>query len=370
MNLTIDRGPALASMGRLVGVVERRNTIPILSNVALAASDGVLTMRSTDLDMEAQESLAAEITVPDEITIPCDKLHDIVRNAQPGSQITLARDGKDPRVKVSSGRSRFNLPAIPATDFPKFKVADLGPEFSLPAKTLADMLSRVAFSIADPSPLTVLSCVYLSAEAGELRAVGCQKSGIAIRREAAPQSAEIKALLPPRFVARAVRWLADADGDVVVSSSESLVRLSNASAVLTSKVFDGQYVEYGRVLLEGHEVTASTDQDALAAAVKRVLVVGSLSLRLTFDDSAITVEARGEEAQEGSDEIACTYDGPKVSFLLSASQLLESLASLRGDVVEISFSTTFDPQVTKTGQVVIRAPCDPGLTINIMQPRA
>lgn len=373
MNLTLERAPALSALARVVGVVERRHTIPILSNVALNADGEALQVRATDLDMEAVESIPAQIATPGQITLPADKLHDIVRNAEAGAQIALSLGSDDPRVKVKSGRSRFSLPALAADAFPTFTADGLESAVTLPAKTLADMLSRVAFAKGQPTPFTAMSCVYLVTQGEEIHAVACSHAGIAFRRETAPAGGAIAAVLPPKLVAHVSRWLADAEGDAVVAASGSLIRIQHGASQITSKVFDGAYFDYGRLLMEAHEVTARTDQDALSAAIRRVLVVAdakTLSVRLTFSEGQVTVATKNDESGEGSEELAADYEGPNASFMLVAGQLVEALGSLRGDVVELGFAPVVDDRVNQTKQVVIRAPCDAGFVANLMQPRA
>lgn len=371
MNLTIERAPALAALSRLVGVVERKNTIPILSNFALSASEGTLRLRATDLDMEAIETIAADVSVPGDITIPAYKLHDIVRNAE--GAIAISQDAL--RMIVKSGRSRFNVPGLSIEDFPQFPAAGLGGGFAFPAKTLADMLSRVAFSAAVLEVGSAISCVYLASSGAQLHAVACSSEGMALRREPLPASASVSAILPMKFVKQVTKWLADAEGDCQVSSSENLIRLEHGGSVLTSKLFDAPgYIQYLDLLLDAQPITATTDQDALSAAIRRVLIIGEshASLRFAFADGAISIHARGGQGGEAVDEVAADYDGPEVSFLLPPSRLQETLSVLRGDRVEVGFSV--DPSLCASPQdhhkVLIRAPADPAFTSIAMQRRA
>jgi DNA polymerase-3 subunit beta len=374
MNLTIERTPALAALSRLVGVVERKNVIPILGNVALSASQGALRFRATDLDMEAIETIDAEVADFGDITLPADKLRDIVRNAAPGAQVSLAQE--DLRVIVKSGRSRFNVPALNAADFPTFESKGLEASFSMPAAVLADMLARVVWAVTPNAPQSVTGYVFLGSSGDEIHAAACSTQGIAVRREPLPAGAEISAILPLKLVAQLVRWLAAAEGLVDVSCSGPLVRFQHEGAVLTSKLFDAPaYAPYLSALIDNPERVAVTDQDALSAAVKRVLVMSdgkTQTLRFSFVAGGLTIQARGADAGEGVDEIAADYEGPEFSFLLKASRVLETLAALRGDRIEIGFSVdaSLCVQPQDHHKVVLRAPADPQFTTISMQPRA
>jgi DNA polymerase-3 subunit beta len=376
MNLTIERAPALSALARVVGVVERRHTILILGNVALSAEAGALHMRATDLDMEAIETVEANVEDFGEITVPADKLHDIVRNAEAGAQISMAMNGDATRVVVKSGRSRFNLPALDAKGFPTFAAADLAGGFTMNAKVLADMLTRVSWAIAQNSPVSPLGQIYLCTTETEIHAVACSSQGIALRREPKPEGADIKAIMPPKFVAQVIKWLSEAEGDARIACSGPLIRIEHAGAILTSKLFDvPQYAPYLDALLETHQAVAVTDQDALSAALRRVLVMADAkvrSVRLSFTEGGLTIQARNDQAGEGTDEIACDYTGPDFDFLLTASRISDTLSSLRGDRVDIAFSLDHEQCVKGEDhhKVVIKAPSDPGFVSISMQPRA
>lgn len=374
MNLTLERAPALSALARVVGVVERRHTIPILSNVALRAEGGALHLRATDLDMEAIEAIPADVETDGEITIPADKLHDIVRNAEAGAQIALSMDATDPRVKVKSGRSRFQVPAMPSTAFPTFPTDGFDAGFTMPAKVLADMLSRVLPGVAPITTNSALACVFLGTVGDEIHAVGCSSQGLVFRREPRPEGAEIAAILPTKFVGQAVRRLAEADGEVRVRQTGTMIRIEQESSVLTSKLFDApKYAPYLEVLLDTHEAFARTDQEGLAAAARRVLVMmdaKSNAIRLAFTSGGVSVLARNDQAGEGADELFAEYEGPDHSFLLNASRLMETLSALQGETVEIGFSLTGDPKHQDTFKTIIRAPSDPSFVAMLMQPRA
>lgn len=380
MNLTLERAPALAALSRAAGVVDRRQTIPILGNVALQADSGGFSVRGTDLDMEIIEPIPAEIAGEGATTLPLDKLLDIVRNSDAGAQIRLSPSDQVGRLSVRSGRSRFSVPTLPVEDFPRFPHDAFDGEFAMPAATLADMVSRVAF-VCERNTAYWLSSVYLAPCGGQLHAVGASDAGIALRREPKPDGAEIKALLPPKLVAQIARWLAGAEGDVRISwaASESvrcdrLIRLEHAGAILTAKLYDHPaYADHMAMLVEDREVLARTDQDALRAALRRVQIMqqnGVQTLRAAFAPGSLTLRARGYDTGEGEEEIAADYDGPPCDFMLSGTRLSETLSALRGDRVEIGFSARVSGADLDAAKLVVRAPCDPGFTVMLMKARA
>lgn len=381
MNLTIERAPALAALQRIIGVVDRKHTIMILANLVLTAEGETLSIRGTDLEMEMVETIPAMVIEDGAVTIPADKLFDIVRNSDVGSQISLRVDEVGHRVEVKSGRSRFNVPTLPVEDFPVYPAEGFGDAFCMPAKTLADMLGRVVTGVADQKLGNVLTNVYLRTTDDQLHAVGGSSHGVRLRREARPEGANLSAILPVKLVRQITSWLGEAEGDVEVRCAvpnegrpASLLRLAHAATVLTANL-DGApgYVDYLKVLLEDHEVFASTDQDALQSAVKRALIMQdqkAKSVRLSFADGGLKIQARNDQAGEGEDEIAADYEGPPYDFLLNSDRLSDVMASLRGDAVQIGFALRDDPKDPNTAKVVIRAPSDTGYTAMLMQPRA
>lgn len=372
MNLTLERAPALSALSRLVGVVPRASKIPILSNVALTATAEGLLVRATDMDMEAVERIPARVSTPGAITVEASKLYDIVRNSDAGADVSLAWGDDDPRMKVKSGRSNFKIGCLSPESFPTFAVDDLGDELALPAKMLASMLRRVAHTCGPADPLTAMSCVYLKADGGKIEAVGMSHAGVSVATSQGPADASLTVMFPPKLAKRVSDWLSDAEGDAAVATNGRLVRIRHGDSQIVSKLFDGDYFDYGRLLMREHEVSARTDRDALASALRRVRVVADpkYSVRLSLSEGSLTLSVRNDDGTgEGVDEIGAEYDGPETSSLLVPGQLTDALAALSGDIVEIGFA------LTKTGgnranQVVVRAPADADYVTNLMQPRA
>ncbi len=373
MRAVIERAPFLAAMSQLMGVVERKNTIPILANILIEFEPGQAILRATDLDMEAVERLPAAVDELGATTVPADKLFDIVRNADDGAQITVATVTGDPRVRIQSGRSRFSVPALAADAFPYFPTEGLSEPWSFPAKTLADMLNRVGFIRGDTKVVTAFCTILLCIEGDEFHAMAASLSGIALRREKAPEGASVEVMLLSKMTNHLIRWLSDAEGDAQISWSDRLFKVEFGGTSVVSKVFDGQRLKYTHIILEGQDNAARTDQDAMKIGVRRTMIMGDGkvgSVRLAFADGEIALTARGGESGEGVDEIAADYTGPGVSFLMNAGHLQGALQNLRGDGVELGFAEKYDPTNNNTGKVVIRAPSDPGLLINLMQSRA
>lgn len=387
MNLTFERAPALAAISRAIGAVERKNVIPILSNFALEAKGGRLALRANDTTMEVIETFPAEISQPGEITLLADKFSQIVGSADPGAQITLNLAEDDPRMGVRSGRSSFKVPTLPAADFPTFRGEGLEPPFSFPAKRLANMLARVRWAAVPNQEANLAGCVFLGVVDGELHAVGCGGFGVALAHEPAPEGAYLRAALPMKLVSQLIKWLGDAEGDVKVSAAaftdeeragyvlNRLIRVEHETGQITANLFDERdFFDYRRLLIDGHELTAETDQDALATAIRRVLIMqdkNSSGLHLTFRPGSVTAHLRNSShIGDGSEEIAADYEGPEVTILLNAKLLQDALDALRGDRVKLAFAEVCRERDVPSVKVLVAAPADPSFTATLAQQRA
>ena len=386
MNLLIERGPAAAAMSRAIGIVEKRQIIPILGNVALFADGATLTVRATDLEGEVLETIPAVVDGAGSITVPADKLHAIFSNADGGSQIKIAIEEGDPRAKVRFGRSNYSLPTLPAHNFPQFPHDGLDEGFDLPAATLAEMISRVAWSTEAGDKLSIKGVVFLGTQEIEgvgrqLHAMGACNAGLSLVRMEAPEAARLSVLMPPKVSSHIRSWLNGAEGTARVRCAygqgedrpATLIQVQHGGATYTSKLFDAPgYFDYVARLVEGHDHSARVARDELERAIRRVLVMAdgkTSTLNLTFNDGSLSIRARGDASGEGIEEIGAEFEGPESVMMFTGSHLLNALGAMRGDIVELCFA----PKATAeyiTGLVVLRAPCDSGLLINAMQPKA
>lgn len=387
MNLLIERGPAATALARAVGIVEKKQVIPILGHVALTADGEQLSLRVCDTEMESIETIAAQVREPGQITIPADKLHSIVGSSDAGAQIAISHSAEDPRVKVKFGRSNFSVPTILERDIPTLQADTLGDSFVMPAKTLARMLTRVRWMAEGSFDGDAKSCVFVEVKGGQLIAVACNSFGVVKCMEPAPEGAVLAGLLPMKLVRQLEGWLSGVEGDAIIETAswapgdrgpewvlQRKIRVRHGGRELTSILFDApNYVDYGRVIIDEHELTAITDRDALATAIRRVLIMRDSrdeALRLDFSAGGICVKARNAESGEGVEEIAAEYDGPDATVLMKPRLIQETLGALTGDRVFLSFAPAPRDRDAHSVKVVIKAPVDPSFLATLAQPRA
>lgn len=337
--LTVERGHLVAALGTVIKAVETRNTYPILANVYLAADDGFLTLRGTDLDIEITTRIPATGTLA-ATTLPARKLNDIARKFDAGAEITLEQDGD--AVTVKSGRSRFKLAALPADSFPDLKSGKFTASFSA---DLAAMFAPVQFAISNEETRYYLNGVFLHSTGDETRAVATD--GHRLARVTVPTLGEIPAVIIPR---KTVGLLPD--GVVSVELSDTKIRLRQGETTILSKLIEGTFPDYDRVTPKNNDKALVVDRAAMIAAVERVGTIANerggktVRLDLASDSVTLTVTVDGETAE---DELAAEYGDEPMSIGFNAGYLAEILRTATGERVTLELGDAGGPALIRGG---------------------
>src|SRR5436190_13463255 len=259
MRVTIERSAFLKALNHVQSVVERRNTIPILSNVLVRAKDATVKLTATDLDIEIIEEAPADIAQEGAVTVPAHLLHDIVRKLPDGAQLELDQGPDRGRLSIVSGRSRFALQALPPEDFPDLAAREPANHFNISAAELKRLIEKTRFAISTEETRYYLNGIYLhAAESGGksvLRAVATDGHRLAQAELPLPAGAKDMpgVIVPRKTVAELAKLAEDGDGDVRIELSPSKIRVSTARVVLTSKLIDGTFPDYERVIPQGND---------------------------------------------------------------------------------------------------------------------
>lgn len=342
MILVTSRDHLTAAMSRVGGIINKANTIPILNHVLLSARDGNLLLRATNLDMEATDAIPAEVGESGEITVSADKLADIARNLPPESVVAFKLNGD--RLAVTSGRSRFSLATLPADKFPQLWLDEWPVSFEIAADVLRGMLSTVAYAQSTEASRFYLSGTYFTNKDGRLRVVAT--NGTVLHLCDGPEVPEFGAvILPSRMAAEMLRLLQA--GDVAqIGLSDRKLMLKVGETAIVSKLIDGAFPDYERVIPKDQERRADVPISALVSAVKRTQLAAQYAngatVKLEFRSGTLSVTARSSEA-EAADEIDIEYDGDDLSIGLNPAFVLETLASLSGETAHVSFGEKNDP---------------------------
>ena len=352
MRLTIERAALLKALGHVQSVVERRNTIPILSNVLLAADRGSLAFSATDLDMEIIDEAAAEVEGSGQITAPAHTLYEIVRKLPEGADVELRYTAEDPRLQVSAGRSRFNLPVLPAGDFPVMSQDGLSSGLSVDAGDLIRLIDKTRFAISTEETRYYLNGLYLHAvtEGGQakLRAVATDGHRLALAEMPAPEGAAglPGVIVPRKTVQEARRLLDDAPESVELQISPAKVRLDFAGAALTSKVIDGSFPDYMRVIPRDNSRYLTVENALFAQAVDRVATISaekSRSVKLAIEPGRMVLTVRNMEAGQAVEELEIDYTGEPFEIGFNARYLLDVTDQIQGETTEFRFADPASP---------------------------
>jgi DNA polymerase-3 subunit beta len=354
MKATIERATLLKGLGHVHSVVERRNTIPILSNVLIEAEEeGGLRLMATDLDLQINETVEADVTEPGATTVPAHTLFDIVRKLPEGSQVELiAAEG---RMQVNAGRARFTLSTLPRDDFPVIAEGDLPTRFELPAATLRQIIDKTRFAISTEETRYYLNGIYLhvSDEAQPvLKAAATDGHRLARVTVPRPDGAAGMpgVIIPRKCVAELRKLLDELDGTVQVSLSESKIRFGLGNAVLTSKLIDGTFPDYSRVIPTANDKLLRLDPRSLEEGVDRVSTIASertRAVKLALDRDRVTLSVTSPENGTASEEVSADYgaDGLEIGF--NARYLLDILGQIEGDVMEVHLADAAAPTLLR-----------------------
>lgn len=356
MKLTIERNALLKALGHVQSVVEKRNTIPILSNVQIEAGDGQLSLTATDLDLAIVEQTAADITQDGATTVPAHTLHDIVRKLPDGAQVGFSLD--DRRLTLDSGRSRFTLACLPKEDFPVMSAGDMPHRFQVPAADLKRLIDKTRFAISTEETRYYLNGIYLHvAEASDgqvLRAVATDGHRLARVEIPVPNGAVgMPGIIVPRKTVAELRKLIDeVDGEVGIALSDTKIRFNFDHAVLTSKLIDGTFPDYSRVIPEGNDRLLKIRCGDFARAVDRVSTISSdksRSVKLALAEDRIVLSVTSPENGTATEELAASYGSEDLEIGFNSRYLLDILDQVQGDEVEARLADAASPTILQDG---------------------
>ena len=356
MKLTIERAALLKSLSHVHSVVERRNTIPILSNVLLEAADGKLSLTATDMDLTIVEAVPAEVAQPGATTAPAHTLYDIVRKLPEGAQVELAPSGEDGRMALTSGRSRFQLATLPKEDFPSTLDGDYPQSFALMAGELRNLIDRTRFAISTEETRYYLNGIYVHAAQAEgvsvLRAVATDGHRLARFEMPLPEgAAEMPGVIVPRKTVGELRKLIDeADEAIETSLSEAKIRFAFGSTVLSSKLIDGSFPDYERVIPSGNDKILDIDCRTFASAVDRVSTIAtekSRAVKMAVGDGTLTLSATSPESGSATEEIEVAYGGDGLEIGFNSRYLLDIAQQIEGEQAQFALADAASPTIVR-----------------------
>jgi DNA polymerase-3 subunit beta len=359
MKATIERATLLKGLSHVQSVVERRNTIPILSNVLIeAAAGGGLKLTATDLDLQIVEEVEAAIDQAGATTVSAHTLFDIVRKLPEGSQVQLsASEGK---MLIAAGRARFNLATLPRDDFPVIAEGDLPTKFDLPAATLRQIIDKTRFAISTEETRYYLNGIYIHTseeDAGGAVLKAAATDGHRLARVTVPQPAGASGMpgviVPRKCVSELRKLLDEVDGSVEVSLSATKIRFGLGAAILTSKLIDGTFPDYSRVIPTGNDKLLKIDPKSFMEGVDRVATIASektRAVKMSLDRDKITLSVSSPENGTAAEEVPGLYASLGFEIGFNARYLMDILGQIEGDEVEVHLADAAAPTLIREGE--------------------
>ena len=352
MKVTVERAELLKSLGHVHRVVERRNTIPILANVLVKADRGKLSLKATDLDLEVTDSIAAEVSPGGSTTVPAHMFYEIVRKLPDGAQIVLEGSGDRAVLSLRAGRSRFTLQTLPESDFPDLAAGDMSHSFKVAAADLKRLIDKTQFAISTEETRYYLNGIYLHtagpAKATMLRAVATDGHRLAQVELPLPQGAAGMPgiIVPRKTVGEVQRLIETGEGEVAIELSAGKIRFTIGNVVLTSKLIDGTFPDYARVIPANNDKSLIVDKKDFEAAVDRVSTVSSergRAVKLSITGGRLVLSVTNPDSGSATEEIEVEYEADPLDIGFNSRYLLDIAAQIEGEVAVLKLADPGSP---------------------------
>ncbi len=337
MKFTAAREALLKPLQAVIGVVERRQTMPILSNVLIVARDGQVSITATDLEVELVATADVDTQGGGEITVSGRKLLDICRALPDGAEVGVSVSGE--KLTVRSGRSRFNLATLPAAEFPVVEDIKAGQSISVSQETLGRLIEKTHFSMAQQDVRYYLNGMLLETGSGRLKAVATDGHRLALCQAEAEGSSEEQQVIVPRKGVLELQRLLTGEGSLEIELGANHVRIQLDGIRFTSKLIDGRFPEYERVIPKESSNELRADRVAFKGALQRTAILSNekyRGIRLVIRDSGVVLQAHNPEQEEAEEELEVEYSGEDIEIGFNVNYLLDALGAVDGDEVTLS----------------------------------
>jgi len=336
MQFSIQREVLLKPLQQVIGVVERRQTLPVLSNLLVVAAGNRVTFTGTDLEVEMSAGVEAQDVQPGEVTIPARKLFDICRALPDGSKVQFKLSGD--RVTVNSGRSRFTLATLAATEFPVIDNIELVEKVSLPEATLKDLMDRTAFAMANQDVRYYLNGLLLDLRDQSLRCVATDGHRLALAETEldGARSAARQIIIPRKGVLELQGLFESGDGNVDLEFGRNHLRVRRNEVVFTSKLIDGRFPDYEAVIPLGADKEVQLGREVLRGALQRAAILSNEKYRgvkLEVSTNKLRIVAHNPEQEEAVEELEARTNTNELGVGFNVNYLLDALNALQGEEV-------------------------------------
>ena len=340
MKLTASREELLVPLQSVIGVVERRQTMPVLANVLLGARDNKLSVTGTDLEVELVATCAVSVQQPGDITVPGRKLLDIFRSLPEKVSVMLSTEGE--RVSVRAGRSRFTLSSLPASEFPLVEEINAQQTLTMPQGEFRRLIDKTHFAMAQQDVRYYLNGLLLETDGKALRAVATDGHRLALcETELSGKARTSQQVIVPRKGVLELQRILGTENNIELAVGTNHVRAQIGEIRFTSKLIDGRFPEYARVIPSSPPKTVEADRENLRQALQRTAILSNekyRGIRLTARPDLLTLQAHNPEQEEAEDQVEVSYKGEEVEIGFNVNYLLDALSAIEGDKVQIGLT--------------------------------
>ncbi len=336
MKFSAERESLLTALQSVIGVVERRQTMPILANLLLSAEQGRLSVTATDLEVELVAGASIKSSADGRLTLPGRKLLDICRSLPDGVTLTATQDGD--KVTLKAGKSRFVLATLPAADFPVIDELAQQQVLNLAQADLRRLLDKTHFSMAQQDVRYYLNGMLLETDGKMLRTVATDGHRLALCEMDLPSKAGNQQVIIPRKGVLELQRLLGTEGDVAITIGSNHIRAQIGDVRFTSKLIDGRFPEYSRVIPAASPKAIVANREVLRSALQRTAILANekyRGIRLALKKNSLTLQAHNPEQEEAEEQVEVSYGGDELEVGFNVSYLLDALAAIDGNEVEI-----------------------------------
>lgn len=371
MKLSIERAILLKALAPVQSVVERRGTIPILANVKLDAASNSLSLTATDMDIAVVNKVAANVGQPGAITVPAHMFYEIVRKLPDSSTVEISTNDEGGKLTIAASKSRFSVACLPVDDFPVMAEGELSHHFAITPAECKELLEKTRFAISTEETRYYLNGIYLHAAENQgaqvLRAVATDGHRLARMEVGLPEGAEnIPGVIIPRKTVGELYKLVEEGGErVEIGLSETKIRFTVGDSILVSKLIDGAFPDYERVIPTENDKVMELEGKVFAEAVDRVSVISSdktRGIKLAISGNTLTLSASSAEQGTATESLNVTYGADDIEIGFNARYLLDMMAQVGGDTAQFVFADAASP-------TIVRDPSDVGALYVIMPMR-
>ena len=364
MQITIELSHLAKAVADVQSVTEKRNTIPILSNILLEADQNQLRLSTTDMDVSMIETAPCRVELPGATTVPAALFHEILGKLPKGLELALRLDGETGHLRLQAGRSDFSLATLPCEDFPVVATETMPIKFQINAQHFGALIDKTRFAISKEGTRYYLTGIYLHTSDQTLTGVATDGHRLAKVALEAPRGVEsLEGIIIPAKTVAEIRKLAEGEDLIDIGISPTMIQVAAGPVQLISKLIDGTYPDYQKVIPTDNHTTLLIDRNALMASVDRVSIVSADRTRLvkiSMQAGTVVIQANSPEAGTASEHVEGNYDGAPMEIGFNARYLLDILRELRGDTVRFQLAEASKPTLIN----------DPGdaLTLYVLMP--